>query len=139
MIAGTWELRAFRTTYGDGRPPEEPWGPEPTGRIVYTPDGYVSAVLARGGRSGGTDLETSDRASDEEKAVWFDSYLSYSGRWRVEGEQVVHAIDLALVPAMVGREVRRSFALQGDTLDLSYSRTSRSGTVRTFTLTWERA
>lgn len=138
-IVGTWDLVAFTTTFSDGRPVQHPYGERPVGRIVYTGDGHVSAVLSRADRAGGTDLETAFRATEAEKAAWFDSYLSYAGRWRVEGDEVVHTLELALLPSMVGSEVRRRFVLDQERLVLCYTRTPRSGVTRTFTLTWERS
>jgi hypothetical protein len=139
-LPGAWDLRSFTVAYSDGRPSTHPYGPDARGRIVYTDDGFVSAVLSRAHRSGAHDLETARRAAEHDKARWFDGYLSYTGRWRLEDDEVVHTLDLALLPAAAGTEVRRqaTFAPDGS-LTLSYTRTPASGVTRTFRLVWERA
>ena len=99
----------------------------------------MTAVLTRVSRTlpGTQRLEDSHRASVEDKAAAFDSYLSYSGRWRVEGDEVVHAVDMALSPGAVGQEQRRTFELDGDRLVLSYTLEGRRG-PRAFRLLWSR-
>lgn len=138
-LVGVWNLRSFTVQFSDGRPAVHPYGEAATGRIVYTVDGFVSAVLSGRRTAVGGDLETARRASVSDKAAWFDSYLSYSGRWHLEDNEVVHAIDTALVPAVVGTEVRRRVTQTEDGVTLSYTRTPASGVVRTFILSWERA
>lgn len=137
-LPGAWALRTFTVDYSDGRPSTHPYGTDARGRIVYTVDGWVMAVLSAADRSGDGDLETARRASDADKAAWFDGYLSYTGRWRLDGDEVVHTLDMALLPAAVNTEVRRHVTLADGVLTLSYTRTPASGVTRTFRLAWER-
>ncbi len=142
-LLGTWELESFEVRAGDGRPPRHPFGLQARGRIVYAEDGHMMAVL-----SGPLDavpqaatLETSHRASDAEKAAAFDRYLSYSGRWRLDGDQIHHDVDLALVPGLAGQTQTRTVAfLAGPPhrLTLSYVHHSRRGTAHRFVLSWRR-
>jgi hypothetical protein len=101
----------------------------------------MSATLSRGGDPPrwDTTLETTARASLEAKAAAFDRSMTYAGRWRVEGDEVVHEVEHALAPGVVGRENRRRFRLAGDRLVLSYAIMPPSGVTRTFELTWRRA
>ena len=46
-LMGGWRLTAYEET-ADGKP-EHPLGDDPLGAILYTPDGYMSAQLARPG------------------------------------------------------------------------------------------
>ena len=143
VLLGTWELVSFVVKADDGRPERHPFGRGARGRIVYTADGHMMAVLsaAPGGRSGSSTLETSHHASDAEKAAAYDRYLSYSGRWRIEGERIHHDVDLALVPGLVGQTWTRWAVYAPEPqpqLTLSYERRSRRGTVHRFVLTWRR-
>lgn len=137
-LVGCWSLTGFEVRFADGRPVVHPFGEHPQGRIVYTAEGVVSAVLSAPGRTGSADLETFRGASDADKVAWFDGFLAYSGRWSLDGDEVVHHIDLALAPAMVGQAVRRKVTPTEGGLVLSYERTARSGVTRTFVLSWER-
>ena len=142
QLLGTWELVDFRVEASDGRPARYPFGPNARGRILYAPDGHMTAVLSRdptNRRSGAlASLETSHRSAPEDKSAAFDSYLSYSGRWRLDGEQVHHDIDLALVPGVVGHTQIGDASLEDGVLRRQYSRCSRSGTIHTFVLRWMR-
>ena len=139
-LLGSWSLATFEITFSDGRTPLYPFGEDACGLLLYAADGHMSAVLSRAGRSplGASRLETSVSATATAKQAAFDSYLSYSGRWYIEGEDVVHVVTLAQVPELVGVENRRHVTRTGDTLCLRYELTARSGVVRYYALTWER-
>ena len=143
VLLGTWELESFVVKADDGRPDRHPFGVRARGRIIYTDDGHMMAVLSAdpAGANGGQTLETSHHASEAEKAAAYDRYLSYSGRWRLEGDQIHHDVDLALVPGLVGQTWTRSAVYRSEPqprLTLSYVRRSRRGTVHRFVLTWRR-
>lgn len=115
----------------------EPFGADARGLLMYGADGSMSAVLSRADRRplGVERLETARHAPDAHRIAAFDSYLSYAGRWRVEGSEVVHTVELSLVPDTVGLEQRRAFALDGDTLRLTYT---VGRTPHIYELTWTR-
>lgn len=46
-LAGTWRQKRWELVYAGGKPPECRVGEHPTGFLMYTPGGYVSASLAR--------------------------------------------------------------------------------------------
>jgi hypothetical protein len=143
-LLGSWRLRDFTVTYADERPPTRPFGEGPQGLLVYAPDGWMSAVLARAERAplGADRLETSGWAAPQDKAAAFDSYLSYAGRWSLRtgpaGLEVVHRVTHALVPELVGVDNVRRVRFAGDALVLDYTWAARSGVARTNTLTWGR-
>jgi len=140
-LHGAWHLRRFVITFDDGRAALHPLGADARGLLIYSPDGWMSAVLSRGDRGplGVARLERSAAAPPEAKARAFDSYLSYAGTWRLDGEQVVHQVTLAQTPELVGQENRRVARLDGDGLTLSYRLVARSGVGRTYALSWSRA
>lgn len=137
-LVGAWTLVSF-VVRRDGRPDRFPFGPDARGLIVYEPSGWMSAVLSAADRSSGaTRLEDAHRVGEAEKAHAYDSYLSYAGRWRLEGGEVVHDVELALVPEVVGQSQRRRAAWDGEELVLAYEVAGRRGPAR-FELRWRRA
>jgi len=140
QLHGSWLLERFVIRFADGRPPVHPFGEDARGLLMYTPDGHMSAILSRAGRPllDASRLETSAKAPAEEKAGAFDSYLSYGGRWSIDGDEVVHTVEYALTPNLVGRDNRRRAALDGDRVVLSYDVPARSGVTRHYSLTWRR-
>lgn len=83
-------------------------------------------------------LESRARASDTDKAAAFDSYVSYGGRWRIDGDHVTHRVEHSLLPDQVGRENTRRVQLAGDALTLSYDVQPSAGPVRRYELIWDR-
>ena len=139
-LVGSWELLRCEISFSDGRPSVLPYGAEARGQLVYAADGRVSAVLSRADRAplGVAGLESAAGAPPAAKAAAFDTYLSYAGRWQLDGESVVHTVELALVPEAVGRDQVRRVSFDGDHLVLTYERTARSGVERRYRLTWRR-
>jgi hypothetical protein len=111
-LVGVWRLRRYWTAYHDG-PELYPLGEEARGYIVYTQDGFMSGTMQR---SGIAPFATPDRlaASSEEKSRAFDGYVTYCGRYRVEGETAYHSIELSLVPNWIGEEQTRRIVWQDD-------------------------
>lgn len=150
--AGAWALKQFCIRFSDQRPIVYPFGKQAKGMIIYTPPlnteaaghptGRVSAVLmgeerpvASGGR-----LEDSSKATDAYKAAAFDTYLHYAGRYHWHGDHIVHHIDMALDPAVIGTQQVRAthFDPERGELMLSYELTARSGIQRHYELVWQR-
>lgn len=141
-LVGAWSLQCFVVQVDDGRPDLFPLGDDATGLVVYSDDGWMSAVLSRSDRGAGAlggALEDAARAGPEAKGQAFDSYLSYAGRWELADGEVRHHVTHALVPGVVGQVLRRTARLDADTLELSYLRPTRSGAVATYRLSWSRA
>jgi hypothetical protein len=140
-LHGAWHLRRFVITFDDGRAPLHPLGSDASGLLIYSPGGWMSAVLSRGDRAplGVARLERSASAPVDAKARAFDSYLSYAGTWHLDGEHVVHRVTLAQTPELVGQENRRLVRRVDGALTLSYRLTARSGVGRTYALSWSRA
>jgi hypothetical protein len=131
-LIGTWRLERWEIEYEDGRPPECPLGADAEGFLMYTPDGHVSATLARRGRP---PLAAHD---DGARARAFEAYFGYAGRYEVRDGAVVHHIALAPDPALTGATTLRNAVLDGDRLTLSgpdFSATS----PRSHRILWRRA
>ena len=78
-----------------------------------------------------------------EAAALFNGMTAYTGRFRVEGERVVVAVDAAWHPAREGGDQVRSFELDGDRLTLrtgvqEHSQSPGRRFVGTFTWARER-
>jgi lipocalin-like protein len=131
-LIGTWRLELWELVYEDGRPPEHPLGADAEGFLMYTPDGHVSATLARKGRpplAGG---------DDGTKARAYEAYFGYAGRYEVRDGAVVHHIAIAPDPALTGATTLRNAVLEGDRLTLSGPDFS-AGSRRSHRILWRRA
>ena len=140
-LVGTWLLEEFSVQFSDSRPDVHPFGSHPNGMLTYTPDGYMQAILSHEHRTplSTTSFEKSHRASQQEKAIAFDEYLSYGGRYQVLEDHVIHFVEYALHPNVIGQKLIRYFSWLPDDRILLFYTVETSTTVRTHRLQWKRA
>jgi hypothetical protein len=145
-LVGGWRLLRWEIGYGDGRPATLPYGADAVGLIVYAPDGFMSASIARCGR-GRLSSDSVRTAPEPERLAAFESYFHYAGPYKLKrdpalptGMQVVHRVTMALNPNFVGTEQVRDVEFdESGTLTLSASDTLPGSKVaRHHRLQWVR-
>jgi len=112
-LVGTWALVEW--TAASEAETLHPSGPDAVGRIIYSPDGWMSAFLAR--------------------ADGFSDALAYSGTWERRGEEIVHRVSLSTRRGFVGADLVRTISWDGS--DLVLTTPPRDGWVNR--LRWRRA
>jgi hypothetical protein len=138
-LIGGWLLRSWEIVRADRAEVGLPFGPQPAGLITYTADGWMSATIC------GPDRPNLSQPSPrsvpaEELARAYTSYFSYAGRWRTEGDDVIHDVVFALNPGMSGTEQRRRCHFDGaDALTLSADEADAKGNIRHHNIRWRRA
>lgn len=107
-LVGTWRLvsMSVRDASGESRPY---WGEQPTGLLIYTPEGQVAAQVydARRRRLG-----VPWQSSDPEAArAAFVGLSTYFGTYRVDvdARTVTHIVEGSMTPDWVGTKLVRSF------------------------------
>ena len=105
-LAGCWRLVSYNVTPVEGGEAERPLGDHPLGTILYTPDGYMSAQLARQGP-----YDHDDQQPDA-------YYIAYSGPCTYDDKDgsfslKVHA---AWRPNYVGTDQKRMFHFENGKL-----------------------
>lgn len=134
---GAWRLVDWRIEYADGAV-TRPFGEGAHGYILYSASGIMTASIAKASRSA-FGIANARNASAGEKAEAFDSYFHYAGPWRIEGEEVVHAVTLSLNPDMTGTDQRRLAVFDGQGgLTLSAREALRDGASRHHILQWQK-
>lgn len=113
-VLGTWEIRSWVVTYDDGTT-DMPFGPAPTGFIHYGADGYVFAqFMGQGG------------------------HISYAGPYQVKGDKVRHHVVVCDRPGIIGTDLHREFAVDGDSLTIRVASTTFGDRQGSATLIWSR-
>ena len=108
-----------------------------TGYLIYSSEGYMSVAFMKKDRPlfvsgdirGGT---------VKEKIAAFEGYVSYSGRFELNGEMIRHIIDVSLFPNWVGETQKRLYKLEGDQLTLSTPLMVVGGKLLSTHVIWER-
>ena len=137
-LIGAWNLRTpEEEVYPDGRV-TYPFGTSRQARIIYSPDGNVTAISTPGERRLITTMQSPwnyEGASAAEIAELLSDCVAYSGQFEVVGTAVHHRIDTALNPILIGQTLTREIALIGDTLTLTGPANDRGTFLR---IHWQR-
>lgn len=109
-VVGTWRLVSYDVVMRSTGERIPAMGERPAGYTIFSREGRVWFMLTADGREPGDD--------EPQRARLLDSLIAYTGRYRIEGDDWVTAVDVAWNPAWVGTEQRRQFVLEGDTLQV---------------------
>lgn len=114
-------------------------GEAPEGLLVYSNDGTMLALMAGADRP---DLATDDvtGGTEAERAEAFASFIAYGGPFEVDGNTVVHHVEVSLFPNWVGTVQRRRWELDEAErlLTLTSPSVTIGGSTRIQRVTWER-
>jgi hypothetical protein len=106
------------------------------GFLTYTGDGRVTALISYGGRK-----PISSRSGTfalEEQAEAFKTFLAYAGRYTLNGDTVIHHIEISSIQNYVDKELVRSVKFDGERIILVTPPTLVNGKVQTVELIWQR-
>jgi hypothetical protein len=136
-LAGTWKLVSASSSTASGERNDAPFSPSPAGFLTYTQDGRVTAMISYGGRK---PLSSSDSrlAPREEEAEAFRTFLANAGRYRLDGDKVIHHVEISSIQNWVETDLIRSIKFEGERIVLLTPPAPDGGTIHTFELIWER-
>jgi len=136
-LVGTWKLVSVSSSTASGERNDTPFGPSPTGFLTYTQDGRMTAIISYGGRKR---LSSSDSRSApaEEQAEAFRTFVAYAGRYTLDGDKVIHHVEISSIQNWVDTDLIRSIKFEGERIALVTPPTSVGGKIQTFELIWQR-
>ena len=135
-VVGTWKLLSASASTADGRLVDAPFGVSPTGFMTYTPEGRMTAMISYGGRKPLSGDRISSPAS--ERAEAFATFFAYAGRYSVNGDKIVHHVEISSVQNWVSTDMVRHVTFDGNRITLRTPALSVGGTTQTTDLVWER-
>jgi hypothetical protein len=110
-----------------------PFGTNPDGYGIFTPEGRTMAIL--------TAEDRTVPQTDPDRAAAFRSMVAYSGIYRLEDDRSITKVDIAWNDPWIGTEQVRYYRLEEDTLTVTTPwRPSVvfDGRITRSTLTWIR-
>ena len=130
-IVGTWKLVSFMNEFQDGTEPRGMYGIADWVHHLHAASPDDVHREAEGRKSPQT---------DEEQDAAYRSLISYTGTYRLEGDQFITKVDVSWNPGWVNMEQARFFKLDGDRLQVisPWVMSPNFGKVTRPTLTWER-
>ena len=129
-IVGNWKLVSLFTTELATGKTTSPLGDHPKGYLAYTSQGRMMAVLVHEKRS--------PPQIDEDRIDLHKYMVAYSGRYTVEGNTVVHHVDISWNESWTGTDQVRFLNFEGDRLTVTAPVDAVSGLEATSVLVWER-
>jgi len=137
-LVGSWRLVSNQEHRADGRVTDV-WGSEPNGRLVYDAHGRMSVQLMDRRRPRFASADRAAGTPEETKAA-FVGFLAYFGTYTVDEKEgvIVHHVEGASFPNLIGTDQRRTFTLSGNRLTLSTPPILAAGRTSVFVLVWER-
>ncbi|NNC99982.1 MAG: lipocalin-like domain-containing protein [Gammaproteobacteria bacterium] len=138
---GSWQLNSWIISYPASERLTHPFGSSPTGLIVYSETGWMSAAICRSDRALFNPSQNLRSMPATVLAQAYKSYFHYAGPYRVEDGQLIHSVRMSLNPDFVGTEQVRDFTFDGDLLILRGTERfddSPDTELRTHRLQWQR-
>ncbi len=143
-LLGTWKLISITAIFPNGNIDKEAFGANPIGYITYTIEGKMMVIFSKGDRA----LLSGNSASPltaaihgvpiEQRAEAFSTFNSYAGSYSIDGNKVIHHVEIASIPNRIGKSLTRTFTLNGNQVTLKTPPSKSDDTPKIFELTWER-
>ena len=143
-LLGTWKLISITAIFPDGSRDTETFGANPVGYITYTPEGKMMVIFSKSERqllSGNTPSPLTAAiyvVPVEERAQAFSSFNSYAGNYTIEGDKVIHHVEIASIPNRVGKKLTRTFTLNENRVTLKTPPSKSDDVPKVFELVWDR-
>lgn len=114
-VVGSWRLISSEaSTVHDGEI-ETIVTEHPEGYIIFTPWGRMMTVCVSGH---GDRKKLPTPTSQADFSDLWKRMLAYTGKYRIEGDEVVTNVEVSWYPHWAGTEQRRRFTLEGDKLTI---------------------
>jgi hypothetical protein len=107
LLVGTWKLVSWQII-ADNEPPQNIFGTHPKGYLILTPEGRTIVLTTADSRVPGM--------ADAQRAALHKSMLAYTGKYRVEGHDLVTSVEVSWNEEWNGTEQRRHFRIEGNRL-----------------------
>jgi hypothetical protein len=133
-FVGTWRLLSVETRKEDGSLHRSG---KRKGYLIYSPEGYMGVSFMKEGR---TEFASGDirGGTIDEKIEAFNGYISYSGKFEVKGDKIIHVIEVSLFPNWIGERQERFYNIDGNILTLSTPLQYVGGMMLSSHLVWEK-
>ena len=135
-LIGAWRLDEWRLSV-DGHWRDPYLGAGASGTLLYSADGWMSAILMAADRPklGPAGFVLGDTSS---KLAAADGYVSYAGTFELDGADICHHVQFSLYPDWIGQTLRRrvSWDPAGRLTLTTPAVTTRQGKVVIDAITW---
>lgn len=135
-LIGTWKLVSYiREEIPSGRT-SDVMGPHPSGYLIYGADGRMMVIFVHSDRKKPSGAVPNQTESEE----LMKGLVSYTGTYAVQGDMIVHHVDVSWNEAWTGTDQTRFYKFEGSRLSLATTKSLDpvEGKLSVRTLIWER-
>lgn len=128
QIQGSWNLVSF-TNEQDGKK-TEPFGPNPKGIAIYTPDGHFSEIILRSSLPKFASNNRMKGTVEENQAI-VEGAFAYFGRYTVASDKdqtVIKHVEGCTFPNWDGQDLKRIVTIIGDEMKITVPGATVGGT-----------
>lgn len=136
-IVGAWTLQSFTERDIKSGALSHPMGQEPKATVIYTDSGHVATIFTATGRN----APDGPRPTDAEAVHLFRTMVAFSGRYEINGSELIYYPDVTWNEAWNGTRQVRYFEMADELLRIR-SEPAGSALVNALTemnMTWRRA
>jgi hypothetical protein len=106
-LVGVWKLKSFVIEIVQTKERRPLYGNDPKGYLVVTPERFTAVITGEGRKP---------PQNDEDRLFSFRTMIAYTGPYRIEGNRLTTAVEVAWNEAWTGTDQTRIFHLEGDKL-----------------------
>ncbi len=110
QVQGIWKLVSYKVEIQATGQKESPMGQNPTGYVIFTPEGRVFFILAAEGRKPAKTVQN--------RADLLNSLVAYTGTYSMKGDKWITKVEVAWNPEWIGTEQERFFKVDQDQLQV---------------------
>lgn len=135
-LFGTWRLMGFTAQIVPTGENVSAFGNAPQGYLTYGRDGRMFVMIVKESRPKRSDLT---QMTDGERLELFNTMVAYGGTFKVDGNRIVHEVDISWNENWTGTKQVRRFRLEGRELVLTQDpQVGPDGRRASAELRWER-
>ena len=110
-LVGTWKLISLTAQAVDTKETKDGLGPKPLGRMIVTATGFITSYRVADGRK--------PAQTEADRAQLLQTMAAWTGRYRVEGNQLLVKIESGWNENDTGKEFPRTITLEGNKLTIT--------------------
>lgn len=110
QLIGAWRLVSYEREIKATGAKEPLLGKNPTGYIIFTPEGRYMEILTAEGRQA--------PKTDQDRADLLKSMFAYMGTYRLAADKFIIKVDGSWNPAWIGTEQEKFFKVDGERLQI---------------------
>jgi hypothetical protein len=135
-LVGTWRLVSLTAQVAGTAESVDTFGDAPQGYLSYGRDGRMLVIIVKARRPKQSDIA---QLSDAERLELFNTMVAYGGTFRVDGDRIIHNVDISWNENWTGTAQVRRFQIDGDRLILTQDpQIGPDGRRTSAVLTWEK-